>query len=92
MNTAATRMSELGRPDGPVRAGGGAGQARVDPNDERKAAAAALIGLVRVSTDKQNTQRQHGALGPFCLKVFSPPRSTEGAAPEIELCPHSTDD
>ncbi|MFG1709286.1 recombinase family protein, partial [Nonomuraea sp. M3C6] len=30
----------------------------------------ALIGLVRVSTDKQNTQRQHDALGPICLKVF----------------------
>jgi DNA invertase Pin-like site-specific DNA recombinase len=29
-----------------------------------------LIGLVRVSTDKQNTQRQHDALGPICLKVF----------------------
>lgn len=30
----------------------------------------ALIGLVRVSTDKQNTQRQHDALDPLCLKVF----------------------
>jgi len=30
----------------------------------------ALIGLVRVSTDKQKTQRQHDALGPICLKVF----------------------
>jgi DNA invertase Pin-like site-specific DNA recombinase len=30
----------------------------------------ALIGLVRVSTDKQNTQRQHDALGPICLRVF----------------------
>jgi DNA invertase Pin-like site-specific DNA recombinase len=30
----------------------------------------ALIGLVRVSTDKQKTQRQHNALGPICLKVF----------------------
>ncbi|MCY0928291.1 recombinase family protein [Streptomyces sp. H27-H1] len=30
----------------------------------------ALIGLVRVSTDKQNTQRQHDALIPICLKVF----------------------
>ncbi|MDR8412394.1 recombinase family protein [Nonomuraea sp. 3-1Str] len=30
----------------------------------------ALIGLVRVSTDKQNTQRQHDALDPICLKVF----------------------
>lgn len=29
-----------------------------------------LIGLVRVSTDKQNTQRQHDALDPICLKVF----------------------
>ncbi|MGW7296071.1 recombinase family protein [Streptomyces xiamenensis] len=30
----------------------------------------ALIGLVRVSTDKQKTQRQHDALEPICLKVF----------------------
>ncbi|GAA3507676.1 DNA invertase Pin-like site-specific DNA recombinase [Streptosporangium album] len=30
----------------------------------------ALIGLVRISTDKQNTQRQHDALDPICLKVF----------------------
>ena len=30
----------------------------------------ALIGLVRVSTDKQKTQRQHDALNPICLKVF----------------------
>jgi hypothetical protein len=30
----------------------------------------ALIGLVRVSTDKQNTQRQHDALDPICRKVF----------------------
>jgi DNA invertase Pin-like site-specific DNA recombinase len=30
----------------------------------------ALIGLVRVSTDKQNTQRQHDALDPICVKVF----------------------
>jgi DNA invertase Pin-like site-specific DNA recombinase len=30
----------------------------------------ALIGLVRVSTDKQNTQRQHDALDPVCWKVF----------------------
>lgn len=30
----------------------------------------ALIGLVRVSTDKQNTERQHDALDPLCLKVF----------------------
>ncbi|MEU8108695.1 recombinase family protein [Nonomuraea muscovyensis] len=29
-----------------------------------------VIGLVRVSTDKQNTQRQHDALDPICLKVF----------------------
>ncbi len=29
-----------------------------------------LIGLIRVSTDKQNTQRQHDALDPICLKVF----------------------
>ncbi|MGW8851568.1 recombinase family protein [Streptomyces xiamenensis] len=30
----------------------------------------ALIGLVRVSTDKQKTQRQQDALEPICLKVF----------------------
>ena len=30
----------------------------------------ALVGLVRVSTDKQKTQRQHDALGPICVKVF----------------------
>jgi DNA invertase Pin-like site-specific DNA recombinase len=30
----------------------------------------ALIGLVRVSTDKQKTQRQHDALDPICLEVF----------------------
>lgn len=30
----------------------------------------ALVGLVRVSTDKQNTQRQHDALDSMCLKVF----------------------
>ncbi|MEU4539972.1 recombinase family protein [Streptosporangium sp. NPDC023825] len=30
----------------------------------------ALIGLVRVSTDKQNAQRQHDALDPICWKVF----------------------
>ncbi|MFG2088519.1 recombinase family protein [Spirillospora sp. NPDC048824] len=30
----------------------------------------ALIGLVRVGTDKQKTQRQRSALDPICLKVF----------------------
>ncbi|WP_329308308.1 recombinase family protein [Streptomyces microflavus] len=30
----------------------------------------ALVGLVRVSTDKQNVDRQHDALGPICVKVF----------------------
>lgn len=30
----------------------------------------ALVGLVRVSTHKQDTQRQHDALGPLCVKVF----------------------
>ena len=29
-----------------------------------------LIGLVRASTDKQNTRRQHDALDPICWKVF----------------------
>jgi DNA invertase Pin-like site-specific DNA recombinase len=38
--------------------------------DERETVIVALIGLVRVSTDKQNTQRQHDALDPICLKVF----------------------
>ncbi len=30
----------------------------------------ALVGLVRVSTQKQETQRQHDALDPICVKVF----------------------
>lgn len=30
----------------------------------------ALIGLVRVSTTKQETERQHDALEPICVKVF----------------------
>lgn len=30
----------------------------------------ALVGLVRVSTDKQETRRQHDALAPVCVKVF----------------------
>lgn len=30
----------------------------------------ALIGLVRVSTDKQNVDRQHDALDHICMKVF----------------------
>lgn len=30
----------------------------------------ALVGLVRVSTDKQETRRQHDALEPICVKVF----------------------
>ncbi|WP_088944551.1 recombinase family protein [Rhodococcus sp. 1168] len=30
----------------------------------------ALIGLVRVSTNKQETQRQHDALGSICVRVF----------------------
>jgi DNA invertase Pin-like site-specific DNA recombinase len=38
--------------------------------DERKGMWMALVGLVRVSTDKQNVQRQHDALDPICLKVF----------------------
>ena len=29
-----------------------------------------LVGLVRVSTDKQETQRQRDALDPICVKVF----------------------
>ncbi len=39
----------------------------------------ALIGLVRVSTDKQNTQRQHDALDPICLQVFE--EKTSGKPP-----------
>ncbi|AZK93836.1 recombinase family protein [Streptomyces sp. SID5473] len=38
--------------------------------DEQRGCPGALIGLVRVSTDKQKTRRQHDALGPICLKVF----------------------
>lgn len=30
----------------------------------------ALVGLVRVSTDAQETRRQHDALDPICVKVF----------------------
>ncbi|MFT3663243.1 MAG: recombinase family protein [Gordonia sp. (in: high G+C Gram-positive bacteria)] len=30
----------------------------------------AFVGLVRVSTDKQETRRQHDALAPICVKVF----------------------
>jgi DNA invertase Pin-like site-specific DNA recombinase len=30
----------------------------------------ALVGLVRVSTSRQETQRQHDALDPICVKVF----------------------
>lgn len=41
-----------------------------DTFDERKGIWMALVGLVRVSTDKQNVQRQHDALDPICLKVF----------------------
>ncbi|MFE4959197.1 recombinase family protein [Streptomyces sp. NPDC056653] len=37
---------------------------------EREVGDLTLIGLVRVSTDKQKTQRQHDALAPICLKVF----------------------
>jgi DNA invertase Pin-like site-specific DNA recombinase len=40
----------------------------------------ALIGLVRVSTDKQSTQRQHDALGPICWKVYEERASGKLAA------------
>ncbi len=30
----------------------------------------ALVGLVRVSTSRQETQRQHDDLDPICVKVF----------------------
>ena len=30
----------------------------------------ALIGLIRVSTDKQKARRQHDDLDPICLKAF----------------------
>lgn len=30
----------------------------------------ALVGLVRVSTSKQETARQHDALDPICERVF----------------------
>ncbi|GAB2823865.1 hypothetical protein GCM10022221_22460 [Actinocorallia aurea] len=36
----------------------------------------ALIGLVRVSTDRQKTQRQHDALAPICWRVFEEPGSS----------------
>lgn len=42
----------------------------------------ALVGLVRVSTDKQNTERQHDALDPICIKVFEEKVSGKLAAEE----------
>lgn len=42
----------------------------------------ALVGLVRVSTDKQNTQRQHDALDPICIKVFEEKMSGKLATEE----------
>lgn len=45
--------------------------------NERRAAVA-LIGLVRVSTDKQKTRRQHGV----CSQIsFTPPREARGREP-----------
>ena len=35
-----------------------------------RAVAVALVGLVRVSTSKQETARQHDALDGLCVKVF----------------------
>jgi DNA invertase Pin-like site-specific DNA recombinase len=35
----------------------------------------ALVGLVRVSTKKQETARQHDALDPICVRVFEEKRS-----------------
>jgi DNA invertase Pin-like site-specific DNA recombinase len=48
----------------------------------------ALIGLVRVSTDKQNTRRQHDALDPICLHVFEERASGKLATedrPDLQL-------
>ncbi|MFG2248177.1 recombinase family protein [Spirillospora sp. NPDC048823] len=42
--------------------------------------AVALIGLVRVGTDKQKTQRQRSALDPICLKVFEEQANGKPAA------------
>ncbi|WP_236573186.1 recombinase family protein [Streptomyces sp. GS7] len=42
----------------------------------------ALIGLVRVSTDKQNVDRQHDALDPICVKVFEEKVSGKPAVDE----------
>lgn len=42
----------------------------------------ALVGLVRVSTDKQNTERQHDALDPICIKVFEEKMSGKLATEE----------
>lgn len=38
----------------------------------------ALVGLVRVSTNRQETQRQHDALDPICVRVFEDKRSGLG--------------
>lgn len=48
----------------------------------------AFIGLVRVSTDKQKTQRQHAALSPICLKVIEEKTSGKLATadrPDLDL-------
>lgn len=37
---------------------------------ERREVGMALVGLVRVSTSKQETRRQHEDLDPICVKVF----------------------
>ena len=55
----------------------------------------ALIGLVRVSTDKQKTRRQHDALDPVCLRVFeeqvSGKLSTEDRPVLLEALSHIRD-
>nr|WP_246645463.1 recombinase family protein [Nonomuraea ceibae] len=55
----------------------------------------ALIGLVRVSTDRQNTPRQHDALDPICLKVFeekiSDKLATDDRPALLSALPHLRD-
>lgn len=43
---------------------------KVPKHDSGTGAAVALVGLVRVSTQKQETARQHDVLDPICVKVF----------------------
>jgi hypothetical protein len=47
---------------------------------ERNEGTVALVGLVRVSTSKQETARQHDALDPICERVFE--EKTSAAHPD----------